>query len=44
MSKIESSTTKFGVEKFNGKVDFGLWQKESEDIIGAIGSSQDLTG
>jgi len=27
MSKIESSATKFEVEKFNGKGNFGLWQK-----------------
>jgi len=25
MSKIESFTTKFEVEKFNGKENFGLW-------------------
>jgi len=25
MSKIESSTTKFKVEKFNSKWNFGLW-------------------
>ena len=46
MSKIKSSTTKFEVEKFNGKGNFGLWQKklwfmtkEGEGAVSAIGSS-----
>jgi len=44
MSKIGSSTTKFEVEKFNGKENFSLWQKKGEGVTGAIRSSQDLAG
>ena len=44
MSKIRSSTTKFEVEKFNGKGNFDLWQKKGKDVAGATRSSQDLAG
>ena len=33
MSKIESSTTKFEVEKFNGKGNFSLWQKKVKALL-----------
>ena len=43
MSKIESSTIKFEVEKFNCKGNFSLI-KEDEDVVGATWSSQELIG
>jgi len=33
MSKIESSTIKFDVEKFNGKENFDLWQKRMKALL-----------
>jgi len=33
MSKIESSLTKFEVEKFNGKENFSLWQKRLKALL-----------
>ena len=33
MSKIESSTTKFEVEKFSGKGNFSLWQKRVNVLL-----------
>ena len=33
MSKIESSTTKFEVEKFNDKGNFGLWQTKVKALV-----------
>jgi len=33
MSKIETFTTKFEVEKFNGKENFGLWQKRVKTLL-----------
>ena len=33
ISKIGSSMTKFEVEKFNGKRNFGLWQKRVKALL-----------
>jgi len=33
MSKIESFTTKFEVEKFNGKENFSLWQNRVKALL-----------
>jgi len=33
MSKIKSSATKFEVEKFNDKGNFGLWQKRVKALL-----------
>ena len=33
MSKIGSSIAKFEVEKFNGKENFGLWQKRVKTLL-----------
>jgi len=33
MSKTASSTTKFEVEKFKGKRNFGLWQKRVKALL-----------
>jgi len=33
MSKIENSTTKFKVDKFNGKRNFDLWQKMVKTLL-----------
>jgi len=33
MSKKENSTTKFKVKKFNGKENFGLWQKRVKALL-----------
>ena len=44
MSKIESSTTKFEVEKFNGKGNFGLWQKRVKALLVQQGLHKILQG
>jgi len=42
MSKIGSSTTKFEVEKFNGKGNFGLWKKRVKELLGQQGLHKTL--
>ena len=42
MSKIGCSTTKFEVEKFNGKENFGLWKKRVKELLGQQGLHKTL--
>ena len=44
MSKIESSMTKFEVEKFNGKENFGFWQKRVKALLVQQGLHKTLQG
>ena len=44
MSKIGSSTTKLEVEKFNGKGNFGLWQKRVKTLLVQQGLHKTLQG
>ena len=44
MSKIGSSTPKFEVEKFNGKENFGLWQKRVKALLVLQGLHKTLHG
>jgi len=44
MSKIESSATKFEVEKFNAKENFGLWQKRAKTLPVQQGLHKSLQG
>ena len=44
MSKIGRSTTKFEVEKFNDKGNFGLWQKRVKTLLVLHGLHKTLQG
>ena len=44
MSKIESSTTKFEVEKFNSKGNFSFWQKRVKALLVRQGLHKILQG
>jgi len=44
MSKIGTSPTKFEVEKFNGKGNFGLWKKRVKALLVQQGLHKTLQG
>ena len=44
MSKTESSTIKFEIEKFNGKENFSLWQKKVKALLVQQGLHKILQG
>ena len=44
MSKIGISATKFEVEKFNGKENFGLWKKRVKALLVQQGLHKTLQG
>ena len=44
MLKIGSFTTKFEIEKFNGKENFSLWQKRVKELLVQQGLHKTLQG